>query len=781
MFVYVIELVFSLALFINALLFIPQIIKIIKNKSAPDVSLLTFAGFFLIQLAIVFHGLIQHDYLLVWGYAFSMVTCGLVVILILLYGKRTFKNEVEQDNNLEERLEILDNVIALMPGHVYWINTEGVYLGCNAIQAKSAGLLSRKDIIGKRNRDLPWNKKSSVLPEELDEINKQVMISGETMVVEEPGFLPDGKIATYLSSKVPLYNHKNKLIGLVGISIDITELKETQQELVIAKQKSEEANELKTKFIQNMQHDIRTPLSGAYSYLKDLAEQQTDPDEKKFISRMAASMGQLINTCNEIVDFNNIDYLGDTVKLAVVNVKKFVGRIIDLYSAAAHTRQVDLIAKIDPAVPELLKLDKLKLSRALLNITGNALKFTDEGSVTLRVKLLSSVDNIVTVAFEVHDTGLGIPNDKIDKIFDKFVRLNPSNQAKYKGSGLGLYYVKKFVDDMDGKLEVESEEGKGSTFKVTLTLSIPCSDEKEEKVLHEIDTFDEDVILHETEKFPDERFNKHVSEEAKEQTDSCTNSAAVNHLNSRPQLLLIEDDPILQRTIGKTFTTKGCEIIATVDSVSKACEAIKKQKYDLVVCDLGIYEGTGIDVMNWVRSDKNHPNQDTPFVVLTANNDDAMKKKALSAGFLQVFQKPLESAEAQSIVDKYIHTQTVDISQTLRNTIIDIDASMRTVCDVALLKEIFGMLSESILQDKVLLQTLYDKNDIVETRNVLLRLDGTLRSCVAPQLQAARGRLDEAAKEAQWLTTITPFYKSFYNEIDRFLAEYERLKKDGEL
>ncbi len=123
----------------------------------------------------------------------------------------------------------------------------------------------------------------------------------------------------------------------------------------------------------------------------------------------------------------------------------------------------------------------------------------------------------------------------------------------------------------------------------------------------------------------------------------------------KPEILLIEDDIILQKTIARTFTKKGCHVVMAVDSVSKARDAIKARAYDLVVCDLGLLEGTGIDVINWVKHDKTHPNQTTPFLVLTANNDESMRRNALNSGFLAVMQKPLIDEVAQNIIDTYIY------------------------------------------------------------------------------------------------------------------------------
>ncbi len=212
---YIPEIIFSSALFINALLFIPQFIKILKEKTAQEVSLLTFVGFWLIQATIVWHGFLQRDWWLVWGYIFSMFTCGAVIVGIILYRQRP------PPASLQDQYELLDNLLAILPEHLYWIDRKGRYLGCNNQQAESAGLASREDIVGKRNSDLPWNINAGQLPETLDALHQKIMCTGEAQVVEEPAVLPNGREAIFLSHKVPLHR-RGQIVGMAGVSIDIT-------------------------------------------------------------------------------------------------------------------------------------------------------------------------------------------------------------------------------------------------------------------------------------------------------------------------------------------------------------------------------------------------------------------------------------------------------------------------------------------------------------------------------------------------------------------------------
>ncbi|EKD46098.1 MAG: sensory histidine-kinase / response regulator, partial [uncultured bacterium] len=404
-----IEFIFGSALFINALIFIPQAIRIFREKTAQGVSLLTFAGFLFIQLTIVLHGIINQDYLLAAGYLLSMVTCGLVVFLTLIYknnprssseigfreildqlpghiywknregvclganknnwsdfgtesleefvGKTDYdlfpKHEADRLRMADEevmrsgesrvfeeestisggekilylshkaplrdksnqiigiigtsvditsskretldKLKILENIIAFMPGHVYWMDRDGIYLGCNDNQAKSIGLASRQEIIGKRNTEI----RGFFIHEVLDPINKEVMETGKTIIAEEPAILHDGTKAIFLSTKAPLYNYNSEIVGMVGISIDITVRKKAEKEAdnlkletALHKTKLREQEKFR-KSANQVAHDIRSPLTS----LAIIAEscKHIPESDRITLRKIATSIGDIAN------------------------------------------------------------------------------------------------------------------------------------------------------------------------------------------------------------------------------------------------------------------------------------------------------------------------------------------------------------------------------------------------------------------------------------------------------------------------------------------------------
>ncbi len=477
----IINLVFSIALFINALLFIPQALKIVKEKTSKAISLPMFSGFLLIQLSAVLYGIIHKDKVIAIGYLLSMLTCGAVVCLTLYFKPKIPKNNFYPNGSPDEmsqKLETLENILALMPGNVYWVNKENVYQGCNDNQAKSSGLNSRFEIIGKKNKDLPWNINAGSLPNDLDKINSEVMDHGRTIVIEEPATLKDGKEITYLSTKTPLRKNNQEIIGMVGISVDITQLKKTEIELITQKEKAEASGKAKSEFLRNMEHQLRTPFSGVYSLVQMLAESETNHEKKELLDLTWKSAKEFLDLLNDIINFsrNNAEYHEIIDKK--FDLKNLIEKIVIMEQATAKSKGLSLNFDYAHDLPTVFISDPIRLRRIILNILSNALRFTETGGVTINVKPGKKIDekNLI-LQLIISDSGIGISSQNQLLIYEKFFRVHPANQNKYLGAGLGLHVVKELINDLDGEIEVISAVNKGTTFICTLPLKRPLIDD----------------------------------------------------------------------------------------------------------------------------------------------------------------------------------------------------------------------------------------------------------------------------------------------------------------
>ncbi len=693
----IIEWLFGTALLINSILFIPQAIKIFKTKSTQGVSLITFLGFLLIQLAVLLHGVTHQDYMLTIGYLLSIITCSMVVILILYYQKsgeqlniqevfaqlpaiiywknkqgislgcnspthNLFPTEIDQNiiqtgktkiieeqittvnhelkhylsyqspltnHNKEiigivgiylditetkkitlERLELLENIIALMPGHVYWVNQQGFYLGCNDNQAKSAGLDSRKEIIGKKNSDLPWNFNAGMLPEALDKINQEVIKTGNTILLEEPAVLKDGTELIFLSNKVPIRNQTGSIIGMVGISIDITARKKAEAELLLEKTKAETANKAKTEFLENMRHDIRTSLTGIAG-LSELLKNETDKNKiEYFTTHLAKSSHELLRFLNEVLE--SIQVASGEIPLLnkKFNLKEILENVVKLHHPIAIKKQLSLKLQIDKAIPKYLIGDPVRIYRILLELLANALKFTVKGHITIFAKLGKREDQTFVVKIFVEDTGIGIPYEKQQDLFVCFKRLTPSYEGIYKGRGLGLSIVKQFLEDLKGEIYVLSSLNKGSKFVCIIPLKVPLLIE---------DPFKDNIPFTVIQ-------TNHKTQQTKQ--------------TAKRYGLVVEDQPIAALVAKTLFIKQGCEI-DVAESGAAALNQVQKHQYDFIVMDIGLPDIDGYEVTRNIRLFEESSQHRTFIAGLTAHGGPENNQRGLDAGMNIVLTKPL--------------------------------------------------------------------------------------------------------------------------------------------
>jgi len=387
----------------------------------------------------------------------------------------------DEKRDVTTQLKMLENIIALMPGHVYWVDRDNRYLGCNNRQAKASGLSSRTEIVGLRNSDLPWNKGKSELCKQLDKANEQVMSTGKSITVEEPGIL-NNKEVIFLSNKVPLYDSKTNIIGMVGISVDITaeiQAEQLEREKLIAEKQSEVMKLMSSAIA----HELRTPqasidmtceqlkdvwpilLAGYKAALDMGCDIPTLPDdvfEDLSEENIGEHLMRINNNCRTIVNMMNKNVLHGKLngKLVRFSPKQVIENTIKdyPYRSSLEERAVkgvsgaDFSAKGDPDLFEHVILNLLKnaIYHVLLNREGH-----------IEVRLVED-DSCNTIYFE--DTGPGISQEDIDKIFESFFTKNTDN-----GTGVGLSLCKNVIENnMRGKIWCESELGKYTRFCLQL-------------------------------------------------------------------------------------------------------------------------------------------------------------------------------------------------------------------------------------------------------------------------------------------------------------------------
>jgi two-component system aerobic respiration control sensor histidine kinase ArcB len=524
--------------------------------------------------------------------------------------KREIAEQKSAKEHTKEMVDYLNNLIALIPGHIYWLDKNSTFVGCNDQQAKTIGLSSRHEIVGKTIYDFQNKENADVIIK----INNQIMATKTPQLIEEKAFLADGHTqGTYLSYKTPLYDKKNNIIGLLGASFDITEHKELEEKLKCAKEKAEAANIAKIEFLANISHDIRTPISGIIGMAQILESRLKESQNKIFIKNIAESANQLLKILNEVIDYSKTEIYQQPIRQNKFNLKNIIKDVTKSFSIDIKEKNIKIKVNYSPKSQYFIG-DKIRIYRILLNLVSNAIKFTESGNIYINISVNEKKNNKVILKLEVSDTGIGIPSDMIPNIFEKFTRLSSSYKNIYQGSGLGLAIVKRFITDIGGIIEVTSQINKGTTFTCLIPLKLTSENLCETKFVFK--------------KLP------RIKE--------------TNKLN----ILLIEDDKTCQLSQQILLTDMG-HTVNIADSGTTALNLITKP-YDLIITDIGLADIDGYQLARIIR--KSEKNQSTPIIALTAHLSEENKTQCISSGINMVLHKPMNLEEIQHA----IHTLTHD-------------------------------------------------------------------------------------------------------------------------
>lgn len=367
----------------------------------------------------------------------------------------------------------LRNVLDNIPGDIYWKDSQGRYLGFNkhgiATLRAMGFATSKDDVIGKTDCQIFGEVTGGVYKKHDD----QVLSSKQVMQCEENVEPPSAPARCQLTVKSPLFNQDNDVVGLVGNTMDITYTKEIELQLRQAKELAERANQEKTIFMRNMQHDIRTPFTGILGLAQYLFESETNPDRKDILASIVECSVQLLDYCNGVLDFSKVKYGVFESLTRQFDLRKLLASVIAIEKPAALCKGLEVREDYQEDLPNDVVGDDFRLYRILLNLLSNAIKFTKEGFVTIRVRVACEGGRDIVLSMAVIDSGEGIPQDKQAYVFEPFTRLTESNRGVQSGMGLGLSVVKQFVGEMKGEIDLASIKSQGTTVECVLPLRLP--------------------------------------------------------------------------------------------------------------------------------------------------------------------------------------------------------------------------------------------------------------------------------------------------------------------
>ncbi len=373
--------------------------------------------------------------------------------------------KLAEDALLEKQAQ-LTGLINAIPDSIWFSDTHSVYLLSNASHAQQYGLRP-EDIVGKSNLQL-FGAETAARYEKGD---AQAMASPTPTVFDD--YLDNqqtGRRQYFEVIQVSIRDGAGKPIGLLGIARDITVRKEAQMALMEAKDAAEAGNRAKADFLANMSHEIRTPMNAVIGMCDLLLDTPLDETQREFTNTISTSGESLLALINDILDFSKIDSGHLELEHVPVNINECVEGALDITVGAATSKNVELLYWIEPDVPRAVFGDSTRLRQVLVNLINNAIKFTAKGEVVVTLGQRTSADGQSLLHASVKDTGIGIPADRLDKLFQVFSQVDASTTRHYGGTGLGLAICKRLINMMGGRIWVESVLGEGSTFQ----FEIPC-------------------------------------------------------------------------------------------------------------------------------------------------------------------------------------------------------------------------------------------------------------------------------------------------------------------
>jgi PAS domain S-box-containing protein len=370
-----------------------------------------------------------------------------------------FKQELRHEQELLKSL--MDNI----PDRIYFKDTQSRFVRINKAHFSSFGIEDEQDILGKTDFDF--------FPEEIAEDlyarERAVLKTGIPQINDiEKTINPDGSTVWSSVTKVPIRNDQGAVIGLVGMSRNVTKEELARQELNRAKEKAEDANRAKSLFLANMSHEIRTPMNGVIGMADILKRTDLVPFQRDYLDVIIKSGQTLLTIINDILDFSKIESGKLDLEFAPVNIRTVVEEVADVQIIQANEKSLDFLTYVDPDIPEFILGDYVRLKQVITNLSNNAVKFTAKGEVCVSAELVRTTGDEHEVLFMVKDSGIGIPKVHQDKLFQSFSQVDSSTTRKFGGTGLGLAICQKLVAAMGGKIELKSEDGKGAEFSFRL-------------------------------------------------------------------------------------------------------------------------------------------------------------------------------------------------------------------------------------------------------------------------------------------------------------------------
>jgi PAS domain S-box-containing protein len=535
---------------------------------------------------------------------------------------------------LAERELFLRTLTEALPDFVFILDTEGTILQVNRLHPDHR----KEDVVGQ--------KAFSFIPLEYrnacEEALAQALVTGQTQTLETMLDLPDGQYYFFHRLNPVQFAGEKKLILL--ISTNISDRKKAEDELrVILEEvesvnvhleeqtalanemavKADAANVAKSQFLANMSHEIRTPMNAVIGMAHLLTDTELTQEQQHYADTIQQSADSLLKVINDILDFSKIEAGKLDLEIIDFDLIRLLDEMNDMLSIEAREKALEYVCKVDPEVPRFVSGDPGRIRQVLVNLVGNAIKFTHKGEIQIQLSLSLEKkpddEQQITLMFKIVDTGIGIPAEKIQTLLDAFTQVDASTTREFGGTGLGLSIVKNLIEMMGGRLDILSEPGKGSIFQFTIVFGRVAVAEK-----------------------------KHTEAEKSEPVFSIETIAKENKYQAH--ILVAEDFPVNQEVVSGFLESYGFTV-HIVENGHQAINALEKNHYDLVLMDVQMPEMDGLEATRVIRKPESKVlDQNIPIIALTGHALKGDRQNYLDAGMNDYLPKPIDPEALYDVV-----------------------------------------------------------------------------------------------------------------------------------
>jgi PAS domain S-box-containing protein len=523
----------------------------------------------------------------------------------------------------EEQKEFLQTLIDTLPDVVFAKGRDGRLILVNTAFTRVTGI-TEQEALGTTVFELLAPDEAAVAAE----MDQAVFRTGEVARIEEWVTAHSGIRSLFETFKVPHRNARGETIGLIGVSREITERKQFEHELVLAKEQAEAATVAKSQFLANISHEIRTPLNGVIGMTSLLLTTELDAEQADYVQTIQASGHTLLALINDVLDFSKMESEHLSLEAQPFDLASCIARAVSMSSPLAREKGLRVVTRLAADLPRHVVGDSIRLCQVLGNLINNAVKFTDRGEVTLTAGIRTRSGNDLDLLFAVRDTGIGIPGDKLHTLFERFTQVDTSTTRRHGGSGLGLAISKRLVERMGGSIWMESALGEGSTFSFTIRSAVPCEEELRGLALLD-------------------KMHRTVPDPA-----------------TRALRILVAEDNAINRKVAMALLDQLGHAADLANNGSEVLAALEKSRYNIVFMDLHmpIMDGlatTQAIAARWTAGAR------PVIIAMTADAMQGDRERCLAAGMQDYLSKPVSLESLSAVLTRWGHTMPLDMPSTV--------------------------------------------------------------------------------------------------------------------